>query len=81
MSEPSLRDHSQLCEHGFDIYHWLADGNLCPGGRAVTIDRVRIEEILGELCRDWYWLLVSEGTPYDFGRAIDAIVTALGGER
>ncbi len=31
-----LRDHSQPCEHGFDQYHWLLDGNLCPGGREIT---------------------------------------------
>ncbi len=41
-----------------------------------AIDRERIEEILNELCRDWGESL--EGAGYDFGRAIDAIVAAIG---
>ncbi len=51
------------------------------GGRLVdreAIDRKRIEEILDELCRDWAVFDIT-GTGYDFGRAIDAIVAALGG--
>ena len=56
MAERVLRDHSQPCEHGFTGYHGAFQGDgesSCPGGREVTIDNEWIEQILGELCRDW----------------------------
>lgn len=46
-----------------------------------VIDYDRVEEILDELCRDWYDMVIREGKTFDFGAAIRAIVAALGGER
>ena len=70
-----LRDHSQPCEHGFDQYHWLLDGNLCPGGRIVTIDYEAAET---ELLATVFMLDKgdSRANPVDAARAI--IAAALG---
>ncbi len=42
-----------------------------------AIDRERIEEILDELCRDWYDMVIREGKTFDFGAAIRALDAAL----
>ena len=43
-----------------------------------AIDWKRIEEILDELCRDWYDMVIREGKTFDFGAAIRALDTAIG---
>ena len=43
-----------------------------------AIDYERIEEILLELCGDWYDMVIREGKTYDFGAAIRALVAAIG---
>jgi hypothetical protein len=58
------------------VLHAYASGRLVD---REAIDRERIEEILNELCRDWYDMVIREGKTFDFGRAIDAIAAALGG--
>lgn len=65
-----------------------ADGDLLQDianayveGRLVdreAIDQERIEEILDELCRDWYDMVIREGKTYDFGAAIRALAAAIG---
>ena len=44
-----------------------------------AIDYERIEEILLELCEDWYDMVIREGKMFDFGAAIRALAAALGG--
>ena len=54
-------------------------GFWCPGGREVTIDYGRVEEILLELCGDWYDMVIREGRgPFDFGAAMRALDAAIG---
>ena len=43
-----------------------------------AIDRARIEEILRELCKDWYDMVIREGKTFDFGAAMRALDAALG---
>ena len=43
-----------------------------------AIDWKRIEEILDELCRDWYDMVIREGKSYDFGATVRALDAALG---
>ena len=42
-----------------------------------AIDHERVEEILDELCRDWYDMVIREGKVFDFGAAIRALDAAL----
>ena len=42
------------------------------------IDHERVEEILDELCRDWYDMVIREGKTFDFGAAIRALDAAYG---
>ena len=86
MANRVLRDQ---CEHGlYDQHMYRTDSAVvrgdweqtehCSGGREVTIDHEWIEEILDELCRDWYDMVIREGKTFDFGAAIRALDAALG---
>ncbi len=47
-----------------------------PSPINVVAYRERVEEILEELCRDWYDTVIREGKPFDFGAAIRALEDA-----
>ena len=57
------------------IRHLIVTGHLVD---REAIDYERIEEILDELCRDWYAMVIREGKTFDFGAAIRALDAALG---
>lgn len=73
LMDPMLLNGSLMQDLCLPALRGIASGRLVD---REAIDRERIEEILNELCRDWGESL--EGAGYDFGRAIDALVAAIG---
>ena len=67
MADRVLRDHSEPCEHGHQLTHFVADihdderaDDPCPGGREVTVNRLaailRLPEVVdieGRYVKTW----------------------------
>ena len=60
MADRVLRDHDGECDDGYTFAHHIGEGNWCPGGREVTIDRLaailRLPEVVdaeGRYVKTW----------------------------